>query len=240
MRLVVLSLLAISLAASAAAQENTTNETTETNESTPDAPAEPAGPLAITLETHTAGGGGYFTLEGQTARNPTIRAAPGQQVTVTLKGTDEGVHNFCAGPGKCTPFVTAAGDTQTITFTAPESGTLEYYCQPHKGAGMKGTITTAAPDSGGDTGGGDEGAISGETIDLSQYSADCQGKVAPAQAAEGIVGMPTLQDYIDACKAKTETQGKAAHPADLVIPLSWGLIALGIVGVVWVHKYYKP
>ena len=248
MRLALFALLAISLAASAAAQENTPNETTsnetalDANATQTDAPAEPAGPLAITLETHTQGGGGYFTLEGETAKNPPIRAAPGQEVTVTIVAKDDGVHNFCFGDAKtCTPFVTSAGETQTLTFTVPESGTIEYFCSPHRGAGMKGNVVVGAAgtDAGGDAG-GEGSAISGDTIDLGQYSPACEGKVAPAQAAEGIVGMPTLQDYIDACTPQEGPVVTAKHSADLVIPISWGLIAIGIVGVVWVHKYYKP
>lgn len=246
-RLLVLALLALTFAATAAAQDNTTgNETNETapdaNATPTDAPAEPAGPLSITLETHTQGGGGYFTFQGETAKNPTLRVEPGQEVTVTIVATDEGVHNFCFGDAKtCTSFVTAAGETQTITFRAPESGTIEYFCSPHKGAGMKGNVAVGAADvDTGDDAGGEESAISGETIDLGTYSPACAGKVAPAQAAEGIVGMPTLQDYIDACTPQEGPVETSKHAADLVIPISWGLIAIGIAGVVWVHKYYKP
>lgn len=242
-RLLVLALLSLALAPMAAAQGNETNATgTDANATDPTAPEAPAGPLAITLETHTQGGGGYFTFPGESAKNPTLRVQPGQEVTLTIVATDAGVHNFCFGDAKkCTAFVTSAGETQTFTFTAPESGTVEYFCSPHRGAGMKGSVVVGGADTGGDDAGGDEGgAISGETIDLGKYDPACAGKVAPAQAAEGIVGMPTLQDYIAACKPQTETQAVDSHPADLVIPVSWALIALGVVGVVWVHKYYKP
>lgn len=252
MRFFALILLALSVAAPVAAQGNaTTNETTNetpvanetpTNETTQPAPTEPAGPITITLETHTEGGSGYFTLEGQTAKNPRLSVQPGQQVTIVLKGTDAGVHNFCYGDAKtCTAFVTSAGDEGTLTFTAPESGSVEYFCSPHRGAGMKSTVVVGADTGAGDSGGEDTGgAISGETIDLGQYSAACAGKVAPAAAAEGIVGMPTLQDYIDACTPSDGPVARAKSGADLVIPISWGLIFVGIAGVVWVHKYYKP
>ena len=122
-------------------------------------PASAQGQTSFTLEAHTEGGGGYFTLEGETARNPTLNVAPGESITVTLKGLDDGVHNFCVGTD-CSEFVTAAGESQTLTFTAPASGTAEYYCQPHKGAGMKGTVnaggattTTTSGENGGETNG---------------------------------------------------------------------------------------
>ncbi|HET6404778.1 MAG TPA: plastocyanin/azurin family copper-binding protein, partial [Candidatus Thermoplasmatota archaeon] len=201
----------------------------------------PAGPLELTMETYTAGGGGYFTLQGQSQRNPTIRAAPGQTVIITIVGTDNGVHNICIPPRECTAFVTAPGETQTLTFTAPESGTIEYYCAPHRAAGMRGNVAIGAPGGGdGGQGGGDEGTITGATIDLGQYSPACQGKVAPAIVTQGIVGAPTLQDYIDACTPQEGEVEVAKHGADLVIPISWALIGLGVFGVVWVHKYYRP
>ena len=244
-RLLALLLLALSLAASAIAQDNTTagNETNETgaNETAPEAPAAAAGPLELVIEAHTEGSGGYFTLEGETAKNPRIRVAPGQEVRVTLRGTDNGVHNFCVGDSRsCTEYVSAPGDVQTFTFTAPESGTVEYFCAPHKGAGMRGSVAVAAAGDDGGEAPAEEGTITGDTIDLGQHDPACEGKVAPAIVEEGIVGAPTLQDYIDACKPQAEGQTKAKHAADLVIPISWGLIGLGVVGVVWVHKYYKP
>ena len=103
-------------------------------------PASAQGQTSFTLETRTEGGGGYFTLAGETQRNPTLNVEPGAEITVTLKGTDDGVHNFCVG-SDCSEFVTAVGEEQVFTFTAPSSGTVEYFCQPHKGAGMKGTVS---------------------------------------------------------------------------------------------------
>lgn len=241
MRLLALLLLALSLAASAAAQGNETNETPSANETAE--PAAPAGPLELVLETHTAGSGGYFTVAGDSARNPTIRAAPGQEVRVTLRATDGGFHNFCVAADQCTEYVTAAGQEATLTFTAPESGTIEYYCLPHRSAGMLGTLAigdgAAAPD--GDAGaGGEGGAITGDTIDLGQYDPACAGKVAPAAVAEGVVGAPTLQDYIDACSPQEGPVVVQQSGADYVIPISWALLGVGVLGVVWVHKYYKP
>jgi uncharacterized cupredoxin-like copper-binding protein len=118
--------------------------------------AQTGGQTSFTLETHTEGGGGYFTLEGQSARNPTLNVAPGQQITVTIRGTDDGVHNICFQTNdKCSEYVQAAGETQTLTFTAPASGNGQYYCLPHKGAGMVGTVSAGG--SGGNNGGNDGG-----------------------------------------------------------------------------------
>lgn len=109
-------------------------------------PADAQGQTSFTLETHTEGSGGYFTFAGETAHNPTLNVAPGQPITITVKGTDDGFHNICykdsttCATGGADGYVEKAGDTITLTFTAPASGTAEYFCMPHKGAGMKGTI----------------------------------------------------------------------------------------------------
>lgn len=243
--LTALALASPALAQNAAPSDNATGNETADADPTPGAPvstppAQAAGPLEIVLEAHTLGGAGYFTLEGAAEKNPVLRVAPGQEVRVTLKGTDEGVHNFCIGTGKCTAFVMSAGAAETYTFTAPEDGALEYYCQPHRTGGMKGTLAVGDAAAATDAGGVAEGAISGETVDLSQYDPSCAGRVAPAIVTKGIVGAPTLDDYVAACKSVTTTQAKQMHAADYVIPLSWALIGLGVAGVVWVHKYYKP
>jgi hypothetical protein len=246
-RLLLVVLLALSFSTSALAQEappaNETpaNETPAEGSETPaeGEPAAPAGPIEIILEGVQEGSALYFRIPGETQRNPTLTVQPGQVVKFTLRVTS-GVHNLNVGGAAKTPIL-SEGEEASFEWTAPtEPGVVEYWCDPHKTAGMRGRIQVgaAAP-----AGGGEEGQISGDTIDLGQYSAACAGKKAPAAAAEGIVGLPTLQDYIDQCSAaqgEVNEPVREKHVADYIIPLSWLLIGVGIVGVVWVHKYYKP
>lgn len=225
---------------------NATNETVPTNETetpagneTTEEPAaeEPAGPITIELE-GVQEGSSYFFRDASGAKNPRIVVKPGQEVTFRLTST-AGVHNLNLG-GVAKTALASDGETVEVVWTAPaEPTTLEYWCDPHKGNKMGGTLVVgeAAPPS---SGGGEEGAITGETVDLGQYDPACAGKVAPAIVTTGITGSPTLDDYIAKCKPQTQGEIDDKHPADLVIPISWALIGLGIVGVVWVHKYYKP
>lgn len=113
------------------------------------APAGAQGQTSFTLEAHSEGGGGYFTLEGETQRNPTLNVQPGQTITITLKAADgDGIHNIRVEGSPGSEYVEAAGDEITYTFTAPQSGTVEYYCEPHKGAGMKGLVSAGGAGNG--------------------------------------------------------------------------------------------
>ena len=250
------------LAGTALAQnETTTNDSAVTNETpaTTETPvangtdgggAEPAAPqpVSLVLTGHGEGGSFFFRLEDQAAKNPRITVAPGAEVTITLKTVTGGVHNFCTdatGTKTCTKIV-SEGDEDTITFTAPTTpGTFEYWCDPHRGSGMKGTLVVAeggASDGGGASGGGEGEEFAGETVDLGDLGyADCAGTKIPAASADQAVGGPTVNDYVQKCRTgDAPPPGRPTHPADYVIPGSIALIGLGVLGVVWVARAYRP
>lgn len=224
-----------------------TNEsgTTGANETAPE--ATPAGPVSIVLTGHGEGGAFFFALEGESKRNPTLTVAPGSEVTVTLKTVSGAVHNFCtdaSGTKTCTKLV-SEGDEASITFTVPdEPGSFEYWCDPHRSSKMIGRLvvgTAPSPGGGASSGSGEE--FAGETVDLGDLGyPECAGTKVPRATADRTVGGPTINDYVERCHAggETVTQTRAKHAADYVIPGSIVLIALGIVGVVWAHRAYKP
>lgn len=242
-----------------AQNETTTNDSAVTNE-TPagnetavgnetdggGAPAAPE-PVNLVLTGHGEGGAFFFRIDGETARNPRITVAPGAEVTVTLRTVSGGVHNFCTdatGKKECTPIV-SEGDEATFTFTAPDTpGSFEYWCDPHRGSGMRGALVVAA-EAGNDAGSGDGGGsedFSGPTVDLGDLGyPDCAGTLIPAASADQAVGGPTVSDYVDKCRRGDEPPpSRPSHPADYVIPGSFLLIGLGVLGVVWVARGYKP
>jgi len=93
--------------------------------------------------------GFYFTIEGYTGKNPTVTIAPGASVTVRYTSVT-GVHNFHAGDLGKTDIVDPSGGEQTFTFTAPASGSQEYWCDPHKASGMKGMLNFGTASNGDD------------------------------------------------------------------------------------------
>lgn len=95
------------------------------------------------LETHAAGGAYFFTMKGETARNPTLVVPANTEITVTLHntgGAEATAHNFCDSyDNKCSEYVSADGDTKTFKFTSG-TGAGTYWCLPHKSSGMQGNL----------------------------------------------------------------------------------------------------
>jgi hypothetical protein len=215
-----------------------------------DAPAAPQA-VSFTLVPLNAGGDWVWALEGQSRPNPPLVVPPGAQVTLVLKQTEASAgtpHNLqvSTAPPQKTPNVADPGETQTITFTAPSgAGTMSYVCLIHA-ASMKGIIQIRTAEAqGGGSGAWEQ--FDGPTVPLGQVDpgapAECAANPVPAVLESHVIGAPVPSDYVLRCTnpdAATAAPARPAHPADWVIPLSWGLIGLGVVGVVWVHKFYKP
>ena len=219
----------------------------------PPAAEAPPAPTSFTIVGHAEGGSFYWTLEGQSQHNPTITVQPDADITVTVKNSGSTSHNFAVGSDtKGSDYVNTESDVATYTFhSGAEGQSVSYFCVPHGGSGMKGTIkfakTLAAPSSGGGGTSGTlgTGTINGAAADLGQVSGDskCSGMPIPEAVANGEIGGPTVNDYKKRCEeggVSAEGEARAASGADYVIPASFVLIALGVVAVVYVHKYYKP
>lgn len=232
--------LAILVAISPAilAQENASSNNSTTNE-TPTTPPEPAGPVEITILGQGGEGTFWWTVEGYEGRNPTLSVPTGAEVTFHFETITGAVHNLKVGDLPVSKAIAEGAAPIDYVWTAPETdGSVVYICTIH-GKAMSGTINVgAAPAPGGGEG---AGAITGETIDLADVGhPECAGVRIPA-IVTSTVGGPTVQDYADRCKTSgPSTAGRESHPVDYVIPGSVVLIGLGIVGVVWVHRYYKP
>lgn len=120
----------------------------------PTAPAQETGQTSFTLTAHAEGNTFYFAGEDGT-RNPTLVVPASTEVTITLRNVGEGVHNIHVDGADASEFVQGDGDEVVYKFTSPASGSKQYWCDPHKGNGMQGTIRVAgSPDTGGNGDGG--------------------------------------------------------------------------------------
>lgn len=106
------------------------------------APATAVTGTSFTLASVTKGSDIYWALnDANGEKNPRLEVPAGASVTITVNNADGGFHNLKVGGtvNQKTENIEAEGDTKTLTFTMPASGTLEYVCEYHAST-MKGTI----------------------------------------------------------------------------------------------------
>jgi plastocyanin len=70
----------------------------------------------------------------------TITGKPGSTVTVALKNVGTTEHNFKIDGQKAADADVEPGKSGTATVKIPTSGTVQFYCEYHKGLGMVGTV----------------------------------------------------------------------------------------------------
>lgn len=74
---------------------------------------------------------------------PASFSAPkGSKVTVTVNNSGKAPHTFTAASVSVDEQI-APGQTKTVTFTMPASGSVAFVCKFHESQGMKGTISEA-------------------------------------------------------------------------------------------------
>ena len=107
------------------------------------------------------GGSGYGGVKTTTASNKTASASSGvvkvnmvddafqpkaitgkagSTVKVELKNTGNNEHNFKIDSQKKADADVKPGKSATVTVKIPTSGSLQFYCEYHKGLGMVGTV----------------------------------------------------------------------------------------------------
>jgi plastocyanin len=82
-----------------------------------------------------------FYVDGQPEPNPTLRVCPGEIVRLVLQNEDAGMtHDFAIPGWQAATRRLEAGESATLTVTAPgRRSTESYWCRPHA-AIMRGTI----------------------------------------------------------------------------------------------------
>jgi plastocyanin len=69
-----------------------------------------------------------------------ITGKGGSTVKVVLKNTGSREHNFKIDSEKGVDADVEPGKSATVTVKIPTSGTVQFYCEYHKGLGMVGTV----------------------------------------------------------------------------------------------------
>lgn len=114
----------------------------------------------VTITTHSGDGDFWFECSGAvcgTGRNPTLTLEAGHTYQFVVQNDDNVGHDFNLGGavGEGSAFLNA-GESDTFEVTVPSgaSGEAEYWCNPHRSAGMVGTVVfeSAAGDDNGSPG----------------------------------------------------------------------------------------
>lgn len=94
----------------------------------------------FTLVSAAGNGQSWWQQQGKPSANPELRVLPGANVTLTFLNGDGELHNIQVEGHAPSAYLDEKGAALAYNFTAPQNGTLEYWCVPHKDAGMKGRI----------------------------------------------------------------------------------------------------
>jgi plastocyanin len=86
-----------------------------------------------------ASGGGEVEMYDNYFKPKTITGKPGQMVKIELKNEGKAEHNFKIDGQKADADV-EPGEDATVSVKIPKSGSVQFYCEYHKGLGMVGTV----------------------------------------------------------------------------------------------------
>jgi plastocyanin len=76
-------------------------------------------------------------------KSKTITGKAGSTVKITLKNEGNAEHNFKIDSQKQADADLAPGKSATVSVKIPTSGSIQFYCEYHKGLGMTGTVKPA-------------------------------------------------------------------------------------------------
>jgi plastocyanin len=79
-------------------------------------------------------------MEDNLFSQKTITGKPGSTVKVALTNTGQNEHNFKIDGQKAADADVAPGKSATVSVKVPASGSVQFYCEYHKGLGMVGTV----------------------------------------------------------------------------------------------------
>jgi plastocyanin len=87
----------------------------------------------------TGGSGVKLALVDNAFQPKAITGKAGSTVKVQLSNTGQNEHNFTIDSQKVKKDL-EAGKTATVSVKIPSSGSVQFYCEYHKGLGMVGTV----------------------------------------------------------------------------------------------------
>jgi plastocyanin len=139
-----LSIGALALAACGSSNNNSSSSTSSTSSTTAAAGGGGGGYGSGSSKTAKVSSSGSGSTEVEMDDNyfkpKTITGKAGSTVKIELKNEGGNEHNFKIDSQKQADADVAPGKTATVSVKIPTSGTVQFYCEYHKGLGMVGTV----------------------------------------------------------------------------------------------------
>lgn len=139
-------LLATAMIAAGCGGDDESSDDTDTATTTTQSTSEDtSGEDGASGETESTGGGTELDLgveQGELKFDKTELTAPAGKVTIKFDNPDSIPHNVAVKDGEDVKGESELISKDTVELTVDlEPGEYEFYCTPHEGAGMKGTLT---------------------------------------------------------------------------------------------------
>jgi plastocyanin len=137
--------LALGLAACGSSKSSSNTSSSASTASSAPASAGGYGTKQSTTTTASSSGNSAHEVEmyDDYFKSKTITGKPGSTVKIVLKNQGKNQHNFKIDSQKQANADVKPGAQATVSVKIPTSGSVQFYCEYHKGLGMVGTVKPA-------------------------------------------------------------------------------------------------
>jgi plastocyanin len=139
-----LAVAVLGLAACGSSSDNSSSTGSSTSASAGGGYGSGASKTTKTTSASTGGSGEVkLALADNVFQPKSVTGKAGSTVKVELKNTGSNEHNFTIDSQKVNKDVKPGEDT-TVSVKIPTSGSVQFYCEYHKGLGMVGTVKSSS------------------------------------------------------------------------------------------------
>jgi plastocyanin len=137
---------ALALGLAACGSSKSSSNTSSSASTASSAPASAGGygtKQSTTTTASSSGNSAQVEMYDDYFKSKTITGKPGSTVKIVLKNQGKNQHNFKIDSQKQANADVKPGAQATVSVKIPTSGSVQFYCEYHKGLGMVGTVKPA-------------------------------------------------------------------------------------------------
>jgi plastocyanin len=137
---VVLAIAALGLAACGSSSNNSSSSSTSTSAAAGGGYGGASSNKTTAASSSSSSGKTVVDMEDNFFKQKTITGKAGSTVKIELKNDGSNEHNFKIDSQKQADADVSPGKTATVSVKIPASGSVQFYCEYHKGLGMVGKV----------------------------------------------------------------------------------------------------